>query len=331
MSAMSSYQVVKRAIEFGTPDRLPIRFDALGVTDVHRFAWNQIPVWDTTQENLVDEWHCVWERSEQGNMGQVKGHPLLDLDQLDHFDFPDPDNPAYYEGMEKKLIGSEGKYVLTGIFFLFFDRLHSLHGFAETLMDLKLDPARMGKLADRIVEFDLGIIENIARRFPNQIHGFRFTDDWGSQQALLASPQTWNAFFKPRYKRIFDAIHRHGWHVWMHSCGKINLIIEPLIEIGVNVLNLQQPQVLGIEQIGKQFAGRVCFESLCDIQRTLPFKGKPEIEAEAAQLLEHWGTPQGGFILSDYGDGGAIGTSDENKRIMFNAFLAADRWRQRDA
>jgi len=94
---------------------------------------------------------------------------------------------------------------------------------------------------------------------------------------------------------------------------------------------LQQPQVLGIEQIGKQFAGRVCFESLCDIQRTLPFKGKPEIEAEAAQLLEHWGTPQGGFILSDYGDGGAIGTSDENKRIMFNAFLAADRWRQRDA
>ena len=38
---MSSYEVVRRAIEFETPDRLPVRFDTLGVSDVHHACWNQ--------------------------------------------------------------------------------------------------------------------------------------------------------------------------------------------------------------------------------------------------------------------------------------------------
>jgi len=31
-------------------------------------------------------------------------------------------------------------------------------------------------------------------------------------------------------------------------------------------------------------------------------------------------TPEGGFILSDYGDGAAIGVSDDRKRVMLEAF-----------
>ena len=177
------------------------------------------------------------------------------------------------------------------------------------------------------MEYDLGIIGNIAARFPGRIHGFRFTDDWGTELATFINPALWDEFFKPRYKRIFDAAHAAGWHVWMHSCGKINAIIEGLIEIGLDVINLQQPRVLGIEEIGRRFRGRICFESLCDIQHTLPFKGRGEIREEARLLLEHWATPKGGFILSDYGDGDAIGVPVEKKRIMLEAFLEADPWR----
>ena len=93
------------------------------------------------------------------------------------------------------------------------------------------------------------------------------------------------------------------------------------------MLNLQQPTVLGIEEIGAEFAGRVCFQSLCDIQKTLPNKGAEEIVREARSLIEHWGTDAGGFILSDYGDGVAIDVPLEKKQIMFDAFLKADRWK----
>jgi uroporphyrinogen-III decarboxylase len=142
---------------------------------------------------------------------------------------------------------------------------------------------------------------------------------------LIIRPSLWDDFFKPRYRRIFDAIHAAGWHVWMHSCGKINAILNPLIEIGVDVIELQQPRVLGIEAVGDQFRGRVCFASLCDIQHTLPMKSENEIRVEAEQILKHWSTPDGGFILIDYGDGDAIGVSLEKKQAMLDAFLHADQ------
>ena len=324
---LSSYEVVRRAVEFQGPDRLPLRFEALGLSDVHHVGWNQIGTGDHCLRETTDEWGCLWMRSEVNNMGQVKGHPLADWRALEHFHWPDPDDPAFYEGMEDRFAGADGKYVMTGIFMLLFERMHALHGFENTLTDLVLERDRIEMLADRVVEFNLGIIENIARRFPDRVHGFSFTDDWGTQQNVFIRPQLWDEFFRPRYKRIFDACHEAGWHVWMHSCGRVNTIIESLIEIGLDVINLQQPRALGIEEIGRRFRGRICFESLCDIQHTLPFKGADEIREEARLLLEHWAAPDGGFVLSDYGDGQAIGVELEKKQIMLDAFLEADPWR----
>ncbi len=326
--AMSSYEVVRRAIEFSGPDRLPLRFDALGLSDVHSVGWNQIGTGDHSLHETTDEWGCLWVRSEVANMGQVKGHPLADWSALRTYRWPDPDDPAFYAGMERRFEGSEDKYVTTGIFMLLFERMHALHGFAETLADLLLERERIEYLADRIVEFDLGVIENIAQRFGSSIHGFGFTDDWGTQQAAFVSRRLWDDFFKPRYKRIFDAAHAAGWHVWMHSCGKVNALLESLIEIGLDVINLQQPRALGIEEIGAAFRGRICFESLCDIQHTLPFGDTEAIREEARLLLAQWAAPEGGFILSDYGDGRAIGVELEKKQIMLEAFLEADPYRR---
>jgi uroporphyrinogen-III decarboxylase len=260
-------------------------------------------------------------------MGQVVGHPLEEWSALDTFDNPDPDDSAWYEGMDRQLEETGDTYVLTSTFMLLFERLHALRGFENVLMDLYLERERVEKLADSIVEFDLRIIENISSRFPGQIHGFTFTDDWGTERNTIVSKELWDDFFKPRYKRIFDVCKDAGWHVWMHSCGRINKIIPSLIEIGCDVLNLQQPTTNGIEETGTEFAGRICFQTLCDIQHTLPFKSADEIRAEARQLLEYWSVPSGGFILSDYGDGRAIGVSDEKKRIMLDAFLEADPWK----
>lgn len=76
--AMSSYEVVRRAIEFQRPDRLPLCFQALGLCDVHGLGWNQIGTGDHRLRETLDEWGCLWARSEMSNMGQVQGHPLAE-------------------------------------------------------------------------------------------------------------------------------------------------------------------------------------------------------------------------------------------------------------
>lgn len=325
---MSSYEVVKRAIHFETPDRLPVKFASLGISDTHNVPTNAIGTGNHAYHETYDEWGCLWVRSEMANMGQVKGHPLEDWENIKTYHWPDPDDPAYYAGMEERFAGSEGKYVTTGIFMLLFERMHALRGMQNVLTELYTDRGRMEYLADRIVEFDLAVIRNIGARFPGRIHGMHFSDDWGTELATFVSPKMWCDFFQPRYARIFEAMHAQGWDVWMHSCGKVNAIIEPLIEIGCNVINLQQPRALGIEEIGKRFAGRICFESLCDIQATLPFKDAEAIREEARLLLEYWATPQGGFILSDYGEGEAIGVPLWKKEVMYAAFMELDPFRQ---
>ena len=147
------------------------------------------------------------------------------------------------------------------------------------------------------------------------------TDDWGTQQASIVSIPMWREFFESGYTRLFGAIHDAGMHAWMHSCGHVNEVVGEWLDCGLDVVNLQQPTNLGIEAMGEEYQGRICFESLCDIQATLPFKSADEIRAEVALLLKHWATPQGGFVLGDYGDGAAIGVPLDKKRIMLQAFI----------
>lgn len=325
---MNSYDVVKRAIEFKKPDRLPFEYDIFGVCDTHSVPCNQIGAGDLSKKKSLDEWGCLWVRNETQNMGQIKGHPIHDWSLADKYRFPDADNPDYFTGMEERFKGSDGKYISTDIYLLLFERMHALRGFENTLMDLYLERENIEKLADRIVEFNIRLIENISSRFPGQIHALKTSDDWGTELASFINPTLWDEFFKPRYKRIFDACKKAGWHSWLHCCGKVNELLDGLIESGVDVMNLQQPRVLGIEEIGRKFSGKVCFSTTCDIQHTLPFKGEKEITEEAKLLIDCWGNDHGGLIISEYGDGRAIGVSDDKKKIMFDAFVKYDRWKK---
>ena len=324
----SSLECVKRAIYFQKPDRLPVHFDVFGNSDFYGVGWNQIGTGNRALHHTVDEWGCTWSRSDVKNMGLVTGHPLDDWDKLNGYIWPDPDDDRLYEGMKERFAGSKGKYVKTYIFALLFERLHHLHGFQNTLIDMYEEPETVNMVLDRIVDFNVRIIENISSRFPGMIHGLDFTDDWGTELDAFISVKMFEEFFAPRYKIIFDACKAAGWDVWMHSCGKINSLIPSLIDCGVTALNMLQPLTNGIHEIGERFSGKVSFYTCCDIQRTMVNGTDEEIENEAILLMNEWGTENGGFILSDYGDVDAIGSTIEKTRVMYDAFLKHDRWKK---
>jgi len=328
---MTPREVVTRAIEFQTPDRLPINGygDASDVTGV---GYEQIKPPEAEGDDSLDQWLCRWGKTDQPNMGQVKGHPLEDLAGMKDHPWPDGDDPRRYAGVEAALDAIEAdparrdKFLTTGIFMILWERMHSLHGFENCMLDLMDDTPAIHELADRIVEYDLAVVRNMHRAAGSRIQALSFTEDWGTQIDLHISPELWRRFFFPRYRKLFDAVHECGWYVWMHSCGKINKAIPGLIEAGVDVLNLQQPLTNGIEEMGHHFAGLVCFESLCDIQKTLPEGDRDAISDQAELLMETWGTPQGGFILGDYGDHTAIGTAERTKAYMLAEFRRLDPW-----
>ena len=322
MNQMTSREIVSRAIHFRNPPRLPVTMGCFGVDDTG-WVGGHVPAGWTPSVTGADEWGCVWAKTEVENMGQVTGHPLADISKLSNFRPPDYNDATRYvhvmEGLEK--LDAQGKYVISGIFMVLFERMHTLHGFENTLVDLYNDRPAMEDLADMIVEAHVALVRAMASRFPGRIHGWSMSDDWGTQTAAFIGFDLWMDFFFPRYKRIFDAMHEAGCDVWVHSCGKVNEIIEGYIRAGVNVVNLQQPRALGICEIGERYRGRIAFQSLSDIQATLPTGNRGQVTEDVEMLMKHWASPQGGFIFSDYGSDVAIGVKDAGiKRFMYDEF-----------
>ena len=339
---MESREIVRRAIEFGTPPRLPFFLggswsDKLSAV-IENFPNDVCDCWEMDRQKsgwffdnpVRDDRGCQWERTEINNMGQVVGHPLEDWSRLSAYRPPDPRDPFYFERVEDGIKDAGDRYVVLTSHFNLIERLHMLHGFAATLEDFYLEPENIHRLLDMILEHKINHVDEAAKRFHDRIGGLFLTDDWGTQRNTFVSPDVFKEFFSDRYKQLFDAIHGHGWHVILHTCGRVNDFVPLFIDAGVDVLNMQQPQAYGIEEFGKSFAGKVCFLTTVDIQATLPKEDSDAVRAEARQLVENWSTPKGGFIVFNYGDSEGIGVTDAIAEVMFREFYELrEYWKNR--
>jgi uroporphyrinogen decarboxylase len=328
---MDSREIVRRAIEFTRPPRCPFwqhyRHGIPGAPDDVCNIWEM----DRAEAGWFfdnpapDDWGCGWSVTQQKNMGQVVSHPLADWSSLERYRPPDPRNPFYYERLGPLLDQARGRYVAITAHNLLFSRLHKLRGFSATMEDFYLEPERVRRVLDMIVEFKIRQCDELHRRFGDRIDGLFVADDWGTQTGPFVSRQTLDEFFAPRYRQIFDAIHGHGWHVILHSCGRINPFVPRFIELGVDVLNMQQSRNYGLVEFGEQYRGKVCFLATVDIQSTMPRGVEQEVREEVRLLLRHWATPEGGLIAFDYGEWGALGVRPEMPRIMFDEFVKSCR------
>ncbi len=168
-----------------------------------------------------------------------------------------------------------------------------LRGFENALVDPYLDEPQFCLLRDRIVQFNMALIDQWLER---GVHAVFFSDDWGSQRSLLMDPSDWRRYYKPSYQAMFERVRRGGAHVWMHLCGNIEAILPDLIEIGLNVLNPVQPQAMDVRRLSREFGGHVCFNGGVDVQGTL-ITGTPDaVRREVHELVDLFGRFHGGYI-----------------------------------
>ncbi len=332
---MNSYEIMKANIHFMQPERIGMRFDRIAnVGDVYRIF--VLPPRDGRPEGCsvrkkvrsgnatYDEWGCYWESRDVtgADMGQVTNTVLEEWEQLKDYRIPDPFSEGRFDGLEEALEEAESKnlYVQLNSPQCIFERMHFLRGFNNTLMDCMLEPEYIGLLAEKLADYQIGIIEEAYRLGKGRIHCYDTTDDWGTQQNLMISPEIFREIFKPQYKRIIDKAHECKMDIRFHTDGKINAILEDFIELGVDILNIHQPRLVGIDEVSRVAQGRICFEATVDIQSTLPTGNKALIEAEVKELLKKWATPQGGFIAVEYGYLAPIGIKKESMLYAMECF-----------
>lgn len=311
----SPREVVACTITFQKPGRLAIDLPAGYGSD---FAWvDMSPSPDARPREGRDEWGASWGNIGISNLGEVKEFPLKDLSDLGSLVVPDVNAPCRWEHLGGVREAFKDKFII-GRGISIYERVHFLRGLANTWMDIHDSPAKLRELLDILVEMNLQAIKRYAGL---GVDGYFFTDDWGLQQRLMISPKKWREIWKPCYERIYRGCHEAGLFTFLHSCGHIVDIVDDLIEAGLDVIQMDQQENMGLKLLSKRFAGRITFFCPVDIQNTM-VRGMPEeIRAYCRRMVSLLGRPEGGFIAMWYSDPAGAGHTQTAIATMCEEFL----------
>jgi uroporphyrinogen decarboxylase len=240
-----------------------------------------------------DEFGVEWDRRIDKDIGIVCNR-LVTPENVESFAFPDPDDPGRYAAFDETIAARPDNAMLVSLGFALFERAWTLAGMENVLMAMASDKPFANRLLDRILEFNLGIIENACR---HNIDIFRFGDDWGHQRGVLMGPQRWREFIKPRFREMCSLVKSKGKYTMLHCCGKVDELFPDMIECGLDIFNPFQPEVMSVYKMKQRYGDRLTFYGGISIQRSLPFGTVAQVKDEVRRLLDVVGE-NGGYIAS---------------------------------
>jgi len=333
-----SRERVRRAITFGGPDRIPLSMEIPQATigrygdrlrdlmsqfesDFGSSGWkpgldSPEPVRHSDTE-WTDEWGVRWREPQPGLMGIPVGHPLADWNALRsyrvprtlHGDFSDVPEALSSERHNRWVSAYGGRL---------FERMQWLRGSENLLMDLVSPSGEVYELRDMIIQ---SYLEAIEHWLEYDVDAIGFEDDWGGQQSLIISPARWRDFFRPAYQLMFEPVQAAGKQIFFHTDGLVWDILPDLLDMGVAYMNVQYA-LLGLERLGREFAGRLAFHLDLDGQHFMPNATPEQVKEHVWTLVTTLGSFSGGLILD------AWVTPDvpwANIHAMFGAFAELGR------
>lgn len=282
---------------------------------------------DTIQHEPVDDIH---ERDAFGGLWRLDRRPWhlerppLQEPSFDNYDFPTPDrflNTTLKQSARKVMEAHPDSFSIVGAGWGLFELSWRIRGFENALMDAIVEPDFYAELLDRLTELFLAHVEQCTDVPADAI---MFGDDWGDQRGVILGPERWRKFIKPRWARVYEAVHAQGKLVISHCCGSIADIMPDIIEIGLDVLESVQPEAAGMNpyQLKKKWGDKITFYGGLGSQSTIQFGTPQDIHDEVKRLCQEMGRG-GGYILHP---AKAIqpGTPVENAVAVFEAFTTQD-------
>ena len=236
------------------------------------------------------------------------------FEQMEALEFHDPKDPRrYYEAIDDQIngVGDELNLGLPS----FVDRVNAfaedfcvfgsvcevqeelwrIIGPQNVYYKMGEDPERLGRFAERLGDFLLGIVEGQIEAAGGRLTGIYVWGDVASTRGMLFSPDLWRRLHKPQLKRICDRIHEAGLRVIYHGCGNVLPVFGDLIEAGIDAYNpLEAKAGLDVVELKRQFGTRLALNGNVNVQ-VLATNDRDRVRAEVLRKLT--AAKGGGFIF----------------------------------
>ncbi len=181
--------------------------------------------------------------------------------------------------------GAGDRYRASGMWSPFFHLVGDLFGMENYFIKMYTHPEIVKAVTGHVVDFYLAGTERFFREAGEDVDGFFFGNDFGTQLDIMISPDAFQEFVFPYFKKLTDLGHAAGKQVLLHSCGAIVKVIPDLIRLGVDALHPLQACAAHMEAESlAQFRGRLAFFGGIDTQHLLVHGTPDAIRADVRRV-----------------------------------------------
>ncbi len=115
-----------------------------------------------------------------------------------------------------------------------FEQSHHLQGMDNCLLNLYEEPEAMHELIDYLTDYEIAYAKKICDNYhPDCIFHH---DDWGSYRSSFLSPEMFEEFIVPAFKKIYGFYKQNGVEIIVHHSDSYGANIVPyMIEMGIDV------------------------------------------------------------------------------------------------
>ena len=247
----------------------------------------------------LDVWGTEWHKEHAGVMGLTKGYPLAEVTNLQGYGWPDPDDERIcgriyrlaeaFEGGDQFLGGSHRDTL--------WEKAYMLVGMEAMMAYFYTEPGFAREVLHRIMDFQLSIAEHYARLGVEIVH---LGDDLGTQRGPLLGPRIVDEFLVPEYERLFRFYKERDVLILFHSCGDVSSVLDPLMQLGVDILNPVQATANDLEELRSRTQGKMALQGA--VNSATGMDGPVErIVAEVRERMWQLGRQGGYFCTWDQG------------------------------
>lgn len=272
-----------------------------------------------------DDFGVIWNRSGADKDIGIPDNTLIEDIDNNNYVFPKIDEALFRSEYEHLVATKEDRFVIVGIGFSLFEKAWSLAGMPQVLMAMAEHSKGLHELFDSICEFNLKIID-IALEY--DIDAIYFGDDWGQQKNMIMGPEYWREYIKPRLAKMYKKIKDNGLFVIQHSCGDIGMILDDLVEIGLDCYQTFQPEIYDIQSIKDKYNGRLSFWGAISTQQLLPWATPQQVKEETIRIINIL-SENGGYIASPT-HAVEFDVPPENILAMYDVFTNQEKYIHKD-
>lgn len=164
-----------------------------------------------------------------------------------------------------------------------FECLNGPFGIENQLMYLALYENDLHEVYRRQAQWNQTFAGNCIDLGIDMVH---ISDDWGGQQSLLFSPETWKRLIYPYHKSTCAYVKKRGAFLSFHSDGNINQVLDGIVDLGFDLIHpYQESAGMDYRVYKKSYRDHFVLMGGLDVQTTIGFGRLDFLKSEIERVL----------------------------------------------